>query len=308
MKKQIAINGGTGMLGRRITDALVLNGFDVLLFSRNPLKYKDTIDNNVSFLKFDTSTTTDELSEVINKCYGVINLAGASIAGKRWSSEYKKELYDSRIFPTKKIAEAITNSEHKPEFFINASATGIYGNRGDEILTEESSLGNDFLANLCKDWESEAMKARNHTRTITIRIGVVLDKKGGALEKLILPFRFFAGGPLGNGKQYLPWIHIEDLVQSFLFVINNQNLSGPLISSTPEPSRNSEFAKAIGKILSRPSFLPAPAFGLKFILGEFAEFLLSSQRTKPQKLMESGFQFKYPDAYSALNSLLNADK
>lgn len=308
MKKQIAINGGTGMLGRKITDELILKGFDIILLSRDPSKYKEIFNNRISLIKFDSNTSSGELSEVFNNCYGVINLAGASIAGKRWSNKYKQELYDSRILPTKKISEAISNSEQKPAFFINASATGIYGNRGDEILTEDSALGNDFLANLCKEWEYEAMKSQNHTRTITIRIGVVLDKKGGALEKLILPFKFFAGGPLGNGKQFLPWIHIDDLIQSFIFIIQNQNIYGAVISSTPNPSRNSEFAKTIGEIMFRPSFLPAPGFGLKLILGEFAEFLLASQRTIPQKLIESGFQFKYPNAYIALNSILNANK
>ncbi len=152
------------------------------------------------------------------------------------------------------------------------------------------------------------MKAKDHTRTVSVRIGVVLDEKGGALEKLILPFKFFAGGHLGNGKQFLPWIHIEDLIRSFLFIIDNRDLSGAVISSTPNPSRNKDFSRDIGKVLSRPAFLPAPGFGLKILLGEFAGFLLASQRTVPLKLLNNGFKFKFPDSISALNSLVNDTK
>lgn len=308
MKNQIAINGGTGMLGKKLTEALISKDFNVLMLSRNPLKYQKIFNKRISFFKFDNLTPIEELSGILNNCCGIINLAGASIAGKRWSVQYKQELYNSRITPTKMISKAIANSTNKPEFYINASATGIFGNRGDDILTEESSLGNDFLANLCKDWESEANAAKNYTRTVTIRIGVVLDEKGGALEKLILPFKYFIGGPLGNGNQFIPWIHIEDLIRSFLFIIDNPSLSGAVISSSPNSIRNKELSKTIGIILSRPSILPAPGFGLKLLLGEFAEFLLASQRTLPQILINSGFQFNYPDAYSALNSLLNANK
>jgi len=308
MKRQIVINGGTGMLGRKLIEALMQEGYEIILLSRNPARYENLFDKKISVLKFQGATTTEELSEIIEGCFGIINLAGASIAGKRWNTTYKKELYDSRILPTGNISKVIAISKNKPGFFINASATGIYGNRFDEILNEESPTGNDFLANLCKDWESEALKAREDTRVVTIRIGVVLDEKGGALEKFIMPFKFFVGGPLGNGKQFLPWIHIDDLILSFLFVIENKNLSGAVIASSPNPSRNKDFSKTLGKVLSRPSFLPAPGFGLKIILGEFAEFLLASQRTIPEKLLNSGFSFKYPDSFTALNSILNVTK
>lgn len=304
MKRQIVINGGTGMLGRKLSCALIKKEYEILMLSRNPLKFQNAFDKNISFKKFDSHTSSDELSEILNGSHGIINLAGAPIAGKRWSDQYKKELYNSRIIPTKIISESVADLSVKPDFFINASATGIYGDRGDEILNEESIAGNDFLANLCNDWEKEAMKSKEITRTVTVRIGVVLDEKGGALEKLILPFKFFAGGYLGNGKQFLPWIHIEDLIRSFLFIIDNRNVSGAVIASSPNPARNKEFSRDIGKVLSRPAFLPAPGFGLKIILGEFAGFLLASQRTVPLKLLNQGFQFKFPDSFSALNSLL----
>jgi uncharacterized protein (TIGR01777 family) len=305
MKRKIVINGGTGMLGKKLTNALLLKGYNILMLSRNPLKYKNAFDSNISFYKFDSLTSSEELSGVLNGCYGIINLAGASIAERRWTEQYKKELYDSRIIPTRNISEAIVNLKIKPDFFINTSATGIYGNRGDEILNEGSSIGNDYLANLCRDWESEALIAKKHTRTLTVRIGVVLDEKGGALKKLILPFKLFAGGHLGNGKQFIPWVHIEDLIRSFLFIIDIRDLSGAVIASSPNPARNKDFSRDIGKVLSRPAFLPAPGSGLKILLGEFAEFLLASQRTVPLKLLNNGFEFKFPDSISALNSLLN---
>lgn len=215
-------------------------------------------------------------------------------------------MYDSRVNTTNFISEAIANCGKKPHTFVSTSATGIYGSRGDEVLFEESETGNDYLANLCKDWECSAFNSIDYgVRTVFIRVGVVLDKNEGGFIRMVQPFRFFVGGPLGNGKQYLPWIHVNDIVNIYKEAITNKTLSGIVNGTAPNPVTNKEFSKTLGKALNRPSLFSVPKFALKIIVGEFAEFLTGSQRVIPKKLTEAGFRFQYKDLETALINITN---
>jgi len=213
-------------------------------------------------------------------------------------------MYDSRINTTSLISKAINNCKNKPDTFVNTSATGIYGNRGDELLYEDSSTGNDYLAYLCKDWENEAFKSLEYgIRTVCIRVGVVLDKEEGGFRKMVQPFKFFVGGALGNGKQYLPWVHVNDIVNIYREAIKNKLLNGIVNGTAPNPITSNEFSKELGKVLKRPSIFKVPKFALKLIVGEFAEFLTGSQRAIPKKLIDLGFRFEYKGIREALENI-----
>jgi len=302
MVEKIVIFGGSGFLGSRLID-LIKNDYQIVIATRNA----DTIlfdrNENIKVIQF-----SEEVNSFVNILEGaqiVINFSGASIAEKRWNNEYKKIVYNSRVKTTSLISEAIGKCEHKPHTFVSTSATGVYGNRGDEFLYEDSTTGNDFLAGLCKDWESEALKSiRYGLRVICIRTGIVLDKNDGGLRKMELPFKFFVGGALGNGKQYLPWIHVIDIVNVYREAIINKSLSGIVNGTAPNPVTSNEFSHQLGKVLKRPSFFKVPKFALKLIVGEFAEFLTGSQRAYPKKLLDLGFCFEYKEIKSAFENIL----
>jgi uncharacterized protein (TIGR01777 family) len=283
---KIAIAGASGMVGKALTNSLTAKGHQV-----TALKRGGGADN--VFI----GVTPDFLQEYD----AVINLAGENIAGKRWSDEQKKLIVDSRVTTTSFLANALGKTSGK-KVFINASAIGIYGNRGNEKITEESSHGIGFLASTCKQWE-EATKAakRDGLRLVIARLGVVLSKEGGALSKMLLPFQLGAGGVLGSGRQYMSWIEINDLVKAFEFLLEN-NVEGVVNMTSPNPATNAEFTSAMAKVLSRPAILPAPAFGLKLILGEMAqEMLLEGSLVLPAKLEAAGFKFDYANLEKALN-------
>jgi hypothetical protein len=233
----------------------------------------------------------------------IVNLAGKSIF-KRWTEDYKKQIYDSRILTTRNLVDALP--EDPRIIFCSTSAVGVYGSRGDDVLTEESSPGVDFLAKVGKDWEWEALQAQNKgVRVVTTRFGIVLDRDGGAMRKMIPAFRIFLGGPLGNGRQWFPWIHMHDLVYAYRFLVSKQQISGPVNFCAPQPVRNRELVAVLGEALNRPAFLPAPAFLIKLLLGEFGRSLLNSQRVVPEKLEKSGYRFTYPDIKTAVHEIVN---
>lgn len=297
--KKVVITGATGLIGEKLTAKLNELGYHISIFTRDINKSKkifpyvnahfDWVDGNL-------------WQATVNESDVIINLAGAPIAGKRWNEEYKNEIYNSRIAGTKKIVNAI-NSSNKQRVFLSASAIGYYGDQGDSILDENSLPGNDFLAKVCIDWEAEALKAEN-CRIVMPRIGVVLSEKGGALKEMLTPFKMNIGGPLGNGKQWWAWIHIDDLVNMFIWAVENENIEGPLNCVAPKPVTNKYFSEVLGKILHKPSFMKVPKFALKIALGESADFVMSSLRVVPLKARDNNFEFMYSEPEEAIKNLL----
>lgn len=278
------------MVGKALTEHLRSKGHSVTPIKRNPNAEQNG--NNIFELVS---------PEYLDEFDAVINLAGENIAAKRWSESQKRLIIDSRVKTTSSLARALAASK-LPKVFINASAVGIYGNRGAEALTESSQAGNGFLADTCKKWEEAASLAeRPGLRTVKIRIGVVISKSGGALSKMLLPFQLGGGGILGSGQQYMSWISIHDIVRAIAFILEDQSVEGPVNLTAPTPVTNSEFTKIMGKVLHRPTILPAPGFGLKLILGDMAqEMLLEGNRAMPEKLLSAGFKFEYPQLEAAL--------
>jgi uncharacterized protein len=307
MSGKIILAGATGLIGKKIISILINKGYKIVIFTRNIESAKKSLkDDIIEYVNWDYGKPSDDIVQYLDGSYAVFNLAGASIAGKRWSESYKKVLYDSRVITTKKITEAISKCKNKPECLINTSAIGYYGTTGAEVLNEESEVGNDYLASLCRDWENAAYDAEKYgVRVVTLRIGIVLDKNEGALVKFLLPFKLFAGGYQGSGEQWISWIHVEDLIDLMLFSLENKDIKGAVNCTTPNFVTNKEFCKILGKILHRPSYLPVPGFVLKLAIGKFAEYLLKGRKVFPGKAINSGYKFKFEDLEKALINLLN---
>ena len=302
------IAGATGLIGKKLISELIKKGYFIKIFTRNTEAARNKIkSDSVNFVKWDYTFPSDDIAGHIDGCNAVINLAGASIAGKRWSDDYRKILYDSRILTTRKIAEAISKCKIKPECLINSSATGYYGKSGEDVSSEGFRGGDDFLAKICIDWEKEAFEAERHgVRVITLRTGIVLDKSEGALKELLLPFKFFAGGYQGNGRQWVSWIHADDMVRLIIYSMENVKIRGAINCTSPEPVSNKEFSKEIGRAMRRPSYFPIPGFVLRAVVGEFAEYLTTGRKIIPEKALKSGFKFRYENISDALENLLKA--
>ena len=244
--------------------------------------------------------------EKVEGADAVVNLAGASIAGETWTGERKALIRSSRVHTTRELVCALDKISDKPKALVSASAIGYYGNRGDEVLTEESKAGDDFLARVCWEWEAEAVKAETlGMRVVRTRFGVILANNGGALPQMMRPFKFGAGGRVGSGQQWMSWIALDDVVAILQYAVENRAISGALNVVAPQPVRNADFAKELGRAMHRPAFLPAPAFALEFVLGEMAEaLLLASQRVMPTRLQQLGYRFLYPQLSGALAAIL----
>jgi uncharacterized protein (TIGR01777 family) len=295
----ILITGGTGFIGSYLTPILLQQGHFLTIVTRSPEKYKEDQASNQQFI------TADEIASKMSGMDVVINLAGESLFGFRWTDEVKKRIYESRILLTRSLTDAMIAAEKKPALFISASAVGIYGDSGDNWLDESSAAGDDFLASVCADWEAEAVKAEAAGIRVAIpRIGIVLQDNGGMIDKMKLPFALFAGGPIGSGEQYIPWVHMDDLCRALIYPIENENLSGPYNACSPDPATMNELASAMGKVMNRPSFFRVPEFVLKAILGEAAQPALSSLRVQPKVLQLSDFEFEYESLESALGDIL----
>ena len=307
MPKKIVIAGASGLIGKHLSMLLADNGYEVKALVRNTAKASKFLKHpNIKLIEWDIQMTPEQVSPILEGCDCVINLTGSSVGGKRWNEEVKKDLYDTRIDSTRQLVNSINLCIKKPKTYITSCGVGIYGYRGDEDITEDSSFGNDFLAMLCIDWEKEAFKAQQHCRVVSIRTGVVLDKNEGALKELSLPFKFFAGGWLGKGKQWFPWIHINDIIEIYKFCIDNETISGPINAGSPDVVRNKDFCKELAKAMHRPCMFPVPAFALRIAVGEFAETLLHGQKVIPRNLENLNFPFRFKKLNSALNDLLQS--
>jgi len=294
------ITGGTGFVGRHLTHFLLDKGHQVIATG---LRLTQDIIHHDRFEYLSADTTQPgSWQEALIDVDTVINLAGKTIFN-RWSKSYKQEIYDSRILTTRNLVEALPKKEGIN--FFSTSAVGYYGDGGDETLSEDAANGEDFLAHVSVDWEEAANAALGKgARVAILRFGIVLGNSGGALAKMLPAFKSFAGGPLGSGKQWFPWIHMEDLLAALEFVMRNKEVQGPLNFCAPHPVRNRDLAKALGKILGRPSVMPAPAFMIRMVMGEMGTALLASQRVVPDKLLSHGFNFQYPEIQDALKNLI----
>ena len=299
---KVFITGGTGFVGTQITSRLIQDGHQVTILTRSLKGAKGSLPE-ISYLEGDP-TKKGPWQEAIKTHDAVINLAGASIFSK-WTEEHKKAIRESRVNTTRNIVEGMPSHPERPFTLFSTSAVGYYGFCADEERTEESPPGNDFLARTAVEWEGEALKAREKgARVVITRFGIVMGEKGGALSQMIPLFKKYIGGPIGSGKQWFSWVHIKDLAEAFVFLIKHPEISGPVNVCSPNPVRNRDLAKALGKALHRPSFFPAPGFMVKLVLGEFGSVILEGQRVIPKRLLENGFVFRYPDIGKALQGIV----
>jgi len=302
----ILITGGTGAIGQRLTVHLLNHGYRVTILSRQTQKPK-TLPTQVKFQQWDGKTTTG-WADLLNQVDAVINLAGAGVADKRWSTKRKDIIHQSRVNAGQAIAAGFEKAQNKPMLLIQSSAVGYYGNHETATITEADAPGQGFLADVCVAWENsvESVTHIEGVRVVYIRTGIVLDPKAGAFVKMALPFKIGLGGPMGSGEQWIPWIHYYDEIEAIRFLLEHPTLEGPVNLTAPHPVRNREFAKLLGQALHRPAIMPAPAFALKLALGEMASAVLGGQRVLPAKLQSAGFQFRYAQTEVALKDLVKA--
>ncbi len=294
---QVLMSGASGLLGTALSQAFAARGDRVIPLVRSQ------VNSGADGISWQPGETLDPT--LVSGFDAVIHLAGESVVG-RWTAAKKQRIRDSRVLGTRTLAEVVPRAAQKPTVFLAASAIGYYGNRGDEVLDETSACGTGFLAETCREWEAAAEPVRQAgIRLIHTRIGVVLSKHGGALDKMVLPFRLGLGGRMGSGQQWMSWIHVDDIVGAMLHVLQNESISGPVNLVSPNPVTNAEFTSALGKVLSRPTIFPVPEFALRLAMGEMAEeVLLGSQRVEPQRLLASSYEFKFPELQPTLEHLL----
>ena len=302
--KKIIITGATGLIGKKLVNSLIEKKYEVVVFSRDLQKAKLQLPNVKEFVEWDYKKP-EKWKSSLEKIDGVIHLAGVNLFARRWNKEFKKEILDSRQISTKNLVEAIKQCISKPKVFISASGIGFYGDRNDEELNDSSTPGKDFVADVCKIWEFESQQlSKINLRNVQIRTGLVLSTEDGALKQMLPAFKMFFGGPLGNGKQWSSWLHIDDIVGIYLYALENETITGPLNAVSPHPVMMKYLAKTLGKILKRPSIFSVPNFILKLVVGEAAEVVTASQRVIPDKLVKNGYKFKFTKLEDALRDLL----
>jgi uncharacterized protein (TIGR01777 family) len=298
----IVVAGGTGFIGSSLLPLLRRAGHEVVVLTRDPERAPPT--PGVTRVRWD-GVTQGEWTVFVQGADAVINLAGESIGGGRWTSSRKERIVASRVNATRALLEAIRRGEKGPSLFISSSAVGYYGPVESGEVAEDHPPGSGFLADVCRLWEQEALAVGElGPRVVILRTGVVIGEKGGALERMLLPFRLFAGGPLGSGRQWFPWVHGDDVAGVILFALGNAALTGPVNLVAPETADMRSFCAALGRALSRPSWLPVPAMALRAALGEMADMILTGQRVVPAKLLALGYQFRYPALAPALASVV----
>lgn len=305
---RVIIAGGSGLIGRGLTDSLAEDGHEIIILTRSPGKVSG-LPRGVRAVSWDSHSTRG-WGELADGADAIVNLAGASIKGEgflpsRWSAKRKQLIHQSRIDAGRAVAEAIKQVKVKPNVLVQASAVGYYGPRGDQPINENDPPGNDFLARVCVEWEASTAEVDAlGVRRVVARTGLPLSFKGGAFPLLVLPFKLFAGNWFGSGKQYYPWIHFEDHIAALRFLIENPNANGAFNLSAPNPVPDREFARTLGKVMRRPVWMPVPRFALQLALGEVATVVLDGQRAVPQNLTRFGFKHRYPDLEPALRNLL----
>jgi uncharacterized protein (TIGR01777 family) len=298
---KILITGASGLVGTHLIPTLAAKGHEIYKLVRKTPRTSDEI-------QWDAKTGFSDVEQAkLEGFEAVVHLAGDNVASENWSKEKKQRIRESRAVGTRVLVDALKKTENPPRIFVSASASGFYGDRKDEILTEESPKGVGFLPDVCDEWEIEARKAEDFgARVVTPRIGVVLSKDGGALDKMLTPFKLGVGGVVGSGKQWMPWIALDDMIGVIHFALENDDLKGAVNTVSPNPATNEEFTKTLGKVISRPTILPIPEFAIKLLFGEMGEtLLLQGQRMQPKRLEEAGFRFKYPNLEDALKHAIN---
>ncbi len=296
------ISGGTGLIGRHFMQSRADENDEFFVLTRK--KNAHPTADNITLLEWDGKTLGD-WAQVVNQVDVILNLAGENIGEKRWSAAQKKRIIESRIGSGHVLTEAVLQAPHKPSLFIQASAIGIYGTERSQIFDETSPLGEDYLAEVGKFWEASVKDLLSlEMRVVIARFGVVLDQEEGAFPKMVLPFKLFAGGPLGNGQQWVSWVHVEDVARALSFLVDHANTRGIFNVTSPNPVRNAEFGKQIASALNRPYWIPVPGFMLRLILGEMSTLVLDGQHVLPKRLLQAGFSFKYNLHTQAIQDLL----
>ncbi|MBG6036898.1 TIGR01777 family protein [Proteus cibarius] len=300
---KILITGGTGLIGKALVCELALSNNDITVLSRSPQKVYSHFCNEI------TCWTQLNDKQNLNEFDAVINLAGEPIADNRWTPSQKQKLVNSRCHLTQKLVDLIKASDPPPTVFISGSAVGFYGDQGDTRVTEETPANPEFTHELCAKWERIALEAQTPlTRVCLLRTGIVLSTLGGALPKMSKPFKLGLGGKLGSGKQYMPWIHIDDMVNAIIFLLKNQDAKGAFNLTAPEPVQNKEFTRLLGKAFNRPALMTVPESILRLVMGESATLVLGGQQAIPEKLLNAGFEFRYPHLEEALKDIITTGK
>ena len=301
---RVIIAGGSGLIGRELANLMSDGGHEVIVLSRAP-EPPESLSDSIRIVQWDARTAKG-WGELVDGTTAIVNLAGANIGESRWTAERKRVIIESRTNASAAVVEAVQAAKTKPEVVIQASAVGVYGNRDDEILTETSApAAGYFPADVCVQWEGSIQGVAEHARLAIIRTGIVLSNKGGALPKLLTPFKLFAGGPFGDGRQWFPWIHILDEARAIAFLIATKEATGVFNLTAPNIVTNGAFAKVLGATLSRPSCMPTPAPVLRVALGEMAALVLDGQRAISQKLQDAGFDFAYSKLTPALRDIID---
>ena len=302
--ERVIITGGTGFIGAPLARQLAAK-YEVVVLSRNPAR-AGSLGNGVKVVAWD-GRTAEGWGQLADGAFAIINLAGENLSAGRWTPTRKAAIVDSRQEAAQAVIAAISQAAVKPTVLVQASAVGYYGPRGDEKINENEKPGNTFDATTCVAWEkaTDAVEAMG-VRRVIIRTGVVIEKNGGALARMSLPFKLFVGGPVGSGKQYFPWIHLTDEINAIQFLMENKQQKGVFNLSAPNPVTMKEFAVALGKAMGRPAFMPVPAFALQILFGEMASILLNGQRVMPNRLLQQGFKFKYSTVDAALSEIYRA--
>ena len=304
---KIAISGATGFVGSRLVERLHTEGHRILVLTRNPTFAQKVFPSpafpNLEIIAY-TPSVSGTWQDAIAGCDGVVNLAGEPIAEGRWTPERKQEILNTRKLGTQKIVEAIAKANPRPIVLVNTSAIGYYGTSETASFNEDSASGNDFLAQVCQEWEQEATKVKDtNVRLVILRFGIVLGN-GGALGKMITPFKLFAGGPIGSGQQWFSWIHLDDIVGLIIQALTKPTMEGVYNATAPQPVRMNDLSTTMGNVMNRPSWLPVPGFAIEAILGDGAKVVLEGQQVLPKRTLESGFEYQYPNLQSALTQIL----